>query len=157
MAEFSKKGYIKQILIFLESQQADNAYNLAREFAGKMPEEMLAHFLLAKAAFAVEKYDEAAGAARKAFNLASNSEDLATCAVLAATSYYMMKEYAKGYEFLDKIEKIKNNEEIQQLLFFFSVARTDDEAAARHMESLFALNDKTARDLLQKVRVSLKA
>ena len=148
MADLGKNAYIKQNALYLKNKDYGRAYEFSKEFTQKFPGEMIAYFLLAKAAFCLERYEEAAMVARKAFNMASEPEDVLTCAIMASTAYYEMGEYSKGLELLKQVEKIKANEELEELLFIFSLALKDEKEAMKHVQELYKLNKKAAEDFM---------
>ncbi len=139
MVELSKRGYTKQAIIHIRNKDFESAYRLTKEFVERYDKEMIAHFLLAKSAFWLDRFDEAAGEARKAFNLAKK-EDMATCAILAGTAYFELKEYRKGLELLKEVEGMGKTEGLEELLFLFSMAAEDPEGAAKHLGDLYDLN-----------------
>ena len=145
-----KEAYTKQIVLYLENNKNRAAYDLALEFLKEHPNEMLSHFLIAEFYLSFNKYNDAALEARKAFNLAKTQDDLLPCAILAAAAYYQIGEYKKGYQFLSELEKWWKKEEIEKLLFVFSVAMKDENQAAKHLESLYSVNQKAAESLLMK-------
>ena len=151
MVELGRAGYLKQAVIYLSNQDYASAYSLCREFAGKFPDDMMAHFLFSKAAFWAADYRESASAARKAFNLAKTPEDMLPCAVLASTAYHELGEYLKGYEILKAMERIKSSEEVEKLLFIFSVDLREGREALSHMDELRRLNRKAAEEFMMKV------
>lgn len=151
MATLDKpNAFAKQIVLYIKNQDYQNAYSLASEFTHRFPNEMIAHFLLAKSAYWLGKYSETAVEARKAFNLSSHPDDLLACAVLASTGYYETGEYVKGRDILVAMKKIKTSEELETMLFIFSLALRDATGAARHLEDLYKLNNKTADALMAK-------
>ncbi|MFH0884204.1 MAG: CDC27 family protein [Candidatus Micrarchaeota archaeon] len=143
-----KSGYMKQIVIYLSQNDFQKAYELSREYTTNFEKEMISHFLFAKASFALEKYQEAALSARTAFNLSANEDDMLTCAVLASTAYFKLKDYQGGLELLRQMEKIKVSEELEELLFVFSLAMKEESEAVKHLDTLYGLNRKTAENLL---------
>lgn len=149
--ELGKPGYIKQSVAYFNNHDYASAYALGREFAAKFPDEMIAHFLLAKAAFWTGNYQESALAARKAFNMAKTPGDMLPCAILASTAYHEMGEYAKGYEILKAMERVQSSEELEQMLFIFSLAVKDEKEAMKHMDELRRLNKKAADDFMERV------
>jgi hypothetical protein len=153
--ELTKKGaFIKQISIYLAGGGHRPAYELSLEFVKKFPDEMMSHFLAAKSAFWLGKYAETAGEGRLAFNLAAQARERAACAIMAASGYYEMGEYRKGYELLMEIEREGTaGEELEGLLFIFSIAIKDDREALRHVDMLRKLNKKAAENLIAMVLV----
>lgn len=149
MAIFDKKdSFVKQIAIYMGKNESQKAFDLAKEFAGLFPKEMVAHYLLAKSALALGRLEDAAAGARKAFNLAASQDDMVACAVLAGTAYYELKEYQKGFDMLKAMEEIKHTEELERLLFIFSLALNNQKEAMKHIDYLYLLNKKTAEELM---------
>ncbi len=83
--------------IYLRDDDYAKTYELAKAFVKKFPEEMVAHFLLARAAFGVLKYEEAKPEARKAFNMSKKYDDMLAMELLASTAHLELKEYTAGY------------------------------------------------------------
>jgi hypothetical protein len=145
------KAFLIQIALYLRNNDAESAYALSREFVGKFPAEMSAHYLLAFSALGSKRYEEAKTEGRKAFNMASSDEDMLTCALVASMAYYELKDYAKGYELLVVMEKRAKTAELEKLMVLFSLAANSPEEAFRHEEELFRLNSKAAIELLAKI------
>jgi tetratricopeptide (TPR) repeat protein len=150
MATLKKEAYLTQIFAYFKNEEYEKAYEFGKEFVEAYPKEMISHFLLAKVAFRLKKYEKAAEEARAAFNLAVEPDEMVLCAVLASTAYYQTGEFEKGYELLEKMKKIKNSGEIERMLFILSIAKNDSEKAMEHLEHLAAFNKKAAEDLILK-------
>jgi len=150
VADLGKNAYIKQNVLYLNNKDYGKAYEFSKEFVQKFPAEMIAHFLLAKAAFCLGRHEEAVLGARKAFNLAADADDMLSCAILASTAYYELKEYGKGLELLKQVEKTKTSEELEELLFIFSLAMEDEKEAMKHVQDLYKLNKKAAEEFIAK-------
>ncbi len=147
--EFTKPdSYVKQIGLYLEGDQIGPAYEMASEFARRFPDQMIAHFLLSKAAFGLERFDEAASEGRKAFNLSGNPSEMIACAIMASLGYYKTREYAKGYQMLKDIEGLKKDAQMQELLFVFSLALKDEAAALSSIEKLYGLNESATEEFI---------
>lgn len=145
-----KNGYVKQIIIYLSQNDAQKAYDTAKEFVGAFNGEMIAHFLFAKSAYVMKSYEEAALEARKALNLSEEATDIMSCAVLAGTAYYESGQYAKGLELLDEIAKVKTSEELETLRFVFAMGLEKSDDAAKYLDALYSLNKESAEKLLMK-------
>jgi hypothetical protein len=145
-----KEPFIKQVAIYLSNGSYQEAYDLSKEFSARFPDELVAHFLLAKSAYWVRKYDESKIEARKAFNMAVSDEDIQMCAILASSAYYRSGEYAKGYELLKGAELKKKTPEIVELLFIFSVALQDEGEAMRQIDELQKMDKKLALEFIKK-------
>lgn len=142
--ELHKKGYISQAAIYLRNKDYSKAYSFAKEFIAKFPDEIIAYYFLSAAAFWLKKYDEAAVEGRKAFNKADNYDDMLPCAIITASAYYEMDQFDKGFEILTIMEKKKKTEELEKLLFLFSVAKNDGKEAVVHLDELYKLNRQAA-------------
>jgi len=152
MVEFTKKeAFARQLAIFIRNEDRQRAYELSKEFANKFPGEMLAHFLLALAAYRIDKFDEAKSEGRKAFNLASSAEDMLVTALLASSAHYNLGEYTQGYDLLKAIEKRKSTDELQKRMFIFAMALNKSDEALYHMDQLFKLNETMAADMVLKM------
>ena len=152
MVEFTKKeAFARQLAIFIRNEDRGRAYELSREFANKFPDEMLAHFLLALAAYRLDKFDEAKAEGRKAFNLASSTDDMLVTALLASSAHYNLGEYTQGYDLLKAIEKRKSTDELQKRMFVFAMALNKSDEALQHMDQLFKLNESMAADMILKM------
>lgn len=148
MEGLGRNAYIKQGALYIKNKDYQRAYEFCREFVQNFPDDMISHFMLSKAAFWAGKYEEAAAEGRKAFNMSKAEEDLAACAIITATAHYELKQYDKGYELLKTVEKTKTSEEIEKLLFIFSVAMDNEEEALKHVEYLMRLNKQAAEELI---------
>ncbi len=148
MAGLGKNAYTKQMALYIKNRDYQRAIDFGKEFTREFPDEMIAHFLLAKAAFSLGNYEESKTEGRKAFNLAKSNDDMVTCAVLTSAAYFELHEYSKGLEFLRKMEDIKKTEDLETLLFVFSLALRDEKEALKHIEHLYELNEETAEDLI---------
>ncbi len=145
------EAYQKQLIIYLNNKCHGQAYDLARQYLVEYPDDMVAHFLMAKSALWVAKYDEAAIEARKAFNLARNEADMVMCAVHACIAYYRLGEYGKGFELLKALESVRTCEETEQLAFLFSLALGNDGEARKHFDSMMNIDSGAAMGFLQEV------
>lgn len=147
-----KEGaYQKQLILYLQHKSYDRAYDFSQEYVNAYPDDMTAHFLLAKSAMVLEKYTEAAREARLAFNYAHDPADMIMCVIHACIAYYRLKEYQKGFELLKSTESIRTCEETEQLFFLFSLATGDDKEARRHFDEMFRIDDAAAREFLSAV------
>jgi tetratricopeptide (TPR) repeat protein len=152
MVEFTKKeAFARQLAIFIRNEDRQRAYELSKEFVNTYPDEMLAHFLLALAAFRLDKFDEAKLEGRKAFNLAQSADDMLVAALLTSSAHYDLGEYTQGYELLRSIEKRKSTDELQKRMFIFAMALGKSDEALQHMDQLFKLNESMAADLVLKM------
>ncbi len=152
MATFnSQTPYIKQISLYFDNSDYKSALFLSEEFASAFPNEMISHFLYAKAAFWLDSFDTAREEALKAFNLCKGQDDLAVAGILLSCVYYSQNEYEKGLVLLNLLRtKLPQNEEIQKLKFIFALALHDEAAAMRHLEDLYDINKKSASDFIVK-------
>jgi hypothetical protein len=143
--------YIKQISLYFNGSDHKSAFTLSQEFASAFPNEMISHFLYAKAAFWLDSLDTAREEALIAFNMCKGEDDLAVAGILLSCIYYNRKEYEKGILLLNLLRtRLPQNEEIQKLKFIFALALRDEPAAMRHLESLYEINRKAASDFIVK-------
>ena len=150
--EFTKKAsFIKQINIFIKNKDDNKAYDLARNFVEKFPDDMVSHFLLAKAAFNVKKFEEAKKEGVIAFNKAHVYDDMLAAALLTSTAYLEIKEYRKGFHMLKEMEKKGTSEELQLALLTFSLALNNENEAYDHIVKLYKLNEKKANELIERM------
>jgi cytochrome c-type biogenesis protein CcmH/NrfG len=150
MSVFTKPdSFTKQIAIFLNAEEYSRAYDLSKEMVEKFPNELIAHFLLAKSSFWLENYQEAAGEGQKAFNKAETKEDMMICAVFISSAQFMLGKYDAGYKLLRLFEKDKN-EDVERMLFIFSTAMEDKAAASHHANELMKINKKAALKLIER-------
>ncbi len=151
--EFTKKSsFIKQIILYFKNKEYSNSYLVAREFAMKYPDDMIPNFLLTKAAFFLNKHDEALHTGRKTFNL-STGQDIVTTAILLGSVYYMRGDYVDGYKLLESLENnklIKINTEVEELMTLFSLVLNNPDLAVKHIKRLYDLNSKYAEDFILK-------
>jgi len=149
MAIFSKKSaFARQFIIFYKNEDFQKAYELGKEFTAKYPDEMLAHFLLAKSAYLLGRYDEAKTEARKAFNRAANDDDLIVCALLISCASFQLGEHTQAYDVLKSVEFRKPSDDVEHALFVLALAMDDVDLAMKHMDRLFAINEKLAINLI---------
>lgn len=148
--EFTKKeSFTKQIALYLNNKDYENAYAISKEFASKFSNELTAHFLLAKSAFWAKRFDEAVVAGRNAFNLASGQTDMITCAVLLSTAYYMLGDYGHCYELLNELDAT-NNADVEKLMFLLALAANNEKEAAKRVANLYSINRRVAEDFVMK-------
>jgi len=149
MVDFTKpEAYEKQIAVYLANTQYQQAYELSKQFVEKFGQDMISHFLLMKSAFWLKKFDEAIKEGRIAFNLA-HDKDMVICAIVLSSAYYLKGEYEKAYELLNDITT-KDNEDVEKLLFIYSLAINNEKAAMQHIEKLYNINRRLAEDLVLK-------
>lgn len=143
------EAYQKQLILYLNNGSGGQAYDMSQQYAQEYPNDMVSHFLLAKSALAVGKYEEAALEARKAFNLAANEADMVMCAIHASIAYYRLQQYAKGFELLKALENVRTCEETEQLFFLFSLALGNDVEARRHFDAMCSIDSAAASEFLK--------
>jgi len=151
--EFTKReSFIKQIVLYLNSENYASALELSHKFVDRFPDEMVSHFLLAKSAFWKEDYASALQEARTAFNK-SRGEDALPCAVLVACAYYKLKKYHEGRDFLQRA-KLPETEEVEQLRLIFSMLLENLPDVEKHAEKLLAMNTMSTKKFLAKIILS---
>jgi tetratricopeptide (TPR) repeat protein len=152
MPEFTSiTPYIKQISFYFQQEKYDEACRLSQECARKFPNNMVAHYLLAKSCFWRSDFKSSGAEALKAFNLSLGEDELAVTGVLLACSYYYLHEYEKGMEILRLLKtKLPANENVGKLKFIFALSLHDEAAAVRHLEEFYALNEKAASRMMFK-------
>jgi len=147
MVVFTKpESYELQIVLYLKNKEYAKAYSLSKEFVECFNSEMVAHFLLMKSAFWLKKFDEAIKEGRKAFNL-SHGDDLLTCAIIISNAYYLNGNPNEAYNLLVKIQS-EGNAEVEKLLFLYSIALNNNKEAIRHIDNLYKLNRKLAKEFI---------
>jgi len=153
MPEFSDKPpYIKQIALYFQQGDYQKAYSLSEGFVQKYPEDMLSHFLLAKAAFWINDFETAKKEGLLAFNLAEGHDELAVTGILLSCTYYRLKDYQKGMDLLRVLKsKLQTRENIMKLKFIFALALQDEPAAMRHLDVLYEINKNEASSLMLKL------
>ncbi len=149
--ELGKNAYIKQSILFLQNNDFEDSYRVGKEFLGKFPDEMFAHFVVAKSAYWLGKFDESALEARKAFNLSATGEDMARCTILAASAYYELGEIGKGLEMLNAAAKAGPREDLETLLVIFCLAGKDEKGAFAHLQALYSMNKEAAAEVAIKL------
>jgi len=150
--ELTKKdAFIRQLAIYLRDDDYAKTYELAKAFVKKFPEEMVAHFLLARAAFGVLKYVEAKTEARKAFNMSDRYDDMLATALLASTAHLELKEYTAGYGLLVVMEKLGDSAELQTAMVVFSLAQRNTRDLISHLDRLYKLNKKLGLELAMRI------
>jgi tetratricopeptide (TPR) repeat protein len=146
-----KEAFIKQIVIYMNGQDYDKAYELCQGFVKKFPGEMVSHFLQARSAFALKRFDETKIEARKAFSMSTNKEDMLASALLASTAHLELKEYANGYELLRRMEEKKDSSDLQSAMVVFSLALRDKQEVVKHLDKLYALNERLAMAMAARI------
>lgn len=145
--EFTKKeSYTKQTILYLNNKNYAAAMGLAKKFTEKFPDEMIAHFLLAKSAFWSRDYELSLRESLIAFNK-SEGDDKVPCALLAGCSYYQLERYKDGYKFITTA-KLPAGDEVEQMRLIFSLFLENPENIEKHAEKMFALNEGSAKRLL---------
>ena len=144
-------AYQTQLILYLQNQSNSQAYEFAKQYVVEYPEDMVAHFLLAKSAIASEHFEDATIEARKAFNLAKNEADMIMCVIHACVAYYKLGEYTKGLDLLKASEHIRTCEETEQLFFLFSLLVNDDREAERHFTAMIATDEGAAKEFLTNI------
>lgn len=142
--ELGKKGYISQISIYLRNKDHARAYPLSKEFAAAFPDELIARFLLAESAYWSGEYHEAAIEGHRAFNKATDQQDLISCALVAGSAHLALKEYAKGLEILRLMEMRGPDENVQKMLLAYSLAMRNPKEAAVHLNELYKIDRQAA-------------
>jgi tetratricopeptide (TPR) repeat protein len=146
-----KEAFIKQLVVYLKEDDYSKAYELAKTFTQKFPDQMIAHFLLGRAAFGILRFEEAKNEARMAFNMSRSYEDMLATALLASTAHLELREYAKGYGLLHEMEKMGSSTELQTALVVFSLAQRNASEVIMHLDKLYALNERLAMDLANRI------
>jgi tetratricopeptide (TPR) repeat protein len=151
MAWLKEGAYQKQIILYLNNMAFRQAFDFSQEYAAAFPNDMVAHFLLSKSAIKVERYSDAAASARKAFNLASEENDLMMCAIHACVAYYRLGEFQKGMELIQAVECCPPCQEMEELGFLFCLAMDKDIEATKHFKKMFALDAESANRFVMSV------
>ncbi|MBI5227773.1 hypothetical protein HY988_04260 [Candidatus Micrarchaeota archaeon] len=147
--EFTKKeSYVSQIGFYLMGKEYSNAYHLAQEFSQKYSDDLSSHFLLAKTAFHMRKYDEAITRARSAFNMASTKNDMLACAVLLSSSYFMEGHKDEAYKVLRQVDG-KNDLDAERLMFIYAVTQKNKAEAITYLDQLYKKNPHAAGEFVQ--------
>jgi hypothetical protein len=147
MVEWSPVAYNKQIELYIKNKDYEKALALGLEYVEKYPEDMIANFMMAKASFWDKKLDLGQKYGRAAFNKARKKDDLIMCGILLASIYFQARKYKEGYSLLNSL-KAKGNEDVEKLLFIFSIAMEDEEEIKKHMEELYRINSRAIEDIL---------
>jgi hypothetical protein len=153
MPEFaSKPPYLKQISLYFKNREFKQAYELSRDFASAFPGYMMAHFFFAKAAFWLNDFPTAEQESTLAFNLSKGKDEMAVAGILRACTCYRLKKYKEGIELLELLKtELPQREEITKLKFIFALALHDEQAALRHLNTLYEINQAAASNLITKV------
>ncbi len=143
---FSKNAYISQSVTFLKNNCYSEAYKIAKEFTSLYPDEVISNYLFSQSAYFLGKYEESATAARKAFNLSKNKDDMRVSGLRACLAYYQLKEYQKGISILEALENILADEDLEQFTFLFHTAMKNPDKASKHLQKMIDFNAKAARN-----------
>jgi tetratricopeptide (TPR) repeat protein len=142
--------YVKQISLYLKSDDYAQAYPLSKEFAKQFPEEMFSHLFLAKCLMGLEKIQEAEKEAFQAFNLSKGPQQIVFSGILLSCIYFHMEKYSKGKRILDSLRKdFPERMEIEKLQFIFAMSLQDAESAADHLIEIYQIDWKTAQELAE--------
>ncbi|MBI5227364.1 CDC27 family protein [Candidatus Micrarchaeota archaeon] len=142
-----KESYIKQIGLYLQNTDYQNAFATSKDYVTVFPKEPSAHYLLARSLFLLQKYAEAKNEARLAFNMADGKKDLVFCATLLSACYFALGQKQQAYDLLSPYST-ESGTEIEKLMFLFSSAMDKVEEASEHLERLFVLDAKAAQELV---------
>jgi len=137
-----KEGYGKQVAIYLRNKENEKAYELAKEFLGKFPDDLIANVLFSESAYRAGKYEEARDAGRNAFNMAKSEDDMLFCAMVTSSSYLQLRQFAAGYQMLREMERKVKTPDLEEALFVFAMALKDQDEALKHMDRLYQLDRK---------------
>jgi len=140
--------YVKQISLYLRSDDYPQAYPLAKEFAKQFPEEMFSHLFLAKCLMGMEKIKEAEGEAFQAFSLSEGPQEVVFSGILLSCIYFRLEKYPQGKRILDSLRKdFPERAEIEKLQFIFAMALKDAQSAAEHLIELYQIDWKTGQEI----------
>ena len=139
---------INQITVFIKDERFDEAHQLALDFIKKFPDNMIAHFLLAKTAYCIENFELAKTEGRIAFNMSKAPGDLASCAVITASAYYRLNEFKEAMEMLHAVEETQVTEEIEELIITIAFAMENEQEAFKHIDKLMRINNLAAKSLI---------
>lgn len=148
--ELSKSGYISQMITYFKNKDYQSAFPFSKEFEEKYPDEVIAKYFVAASAYWIREFELAAIEGRKAFNKATEIDDMLNCAVITASAYYELGRYEDALALLKSIEDKKTNESAEKLLFVLSIEKNDGNEAAYHLNELYKLNHESAIELAKK-------
>ena len=142
--------YIKQISLYLKSDDYAQACPLAKEFAKKFPDEMFSHLFLAKTLMGIGKIQEAESEASQAFQLSRGPEQVIFSGILLSCIYYQEEKYPQGKRILDSLRKdFPERMEIEKLQFIFAMSLRDAEGAADHLIEIYQIDWKTGQEIAE--------
>lgn len=148
--ELHRSGYIAQISAYIKTGQPRKAHSLSKEMEEKFPDDALAMYLAAESAYWCGDMHEAALGARKAYNRSSEHKDMIACAVLGASAYYEMRDFARALELLKAAEALGKDAQIERLMFMSAMAIGDVKEAALHLDELHRLDPIAAMELVDR-------
>ncbi len=148
--EFSKSGYISQLVTYFKNKDYESAFSFSKDFREHYPDEIIAYFFVAASAYWSKRYEIAAVEGRRAFNKASDIDDMLKCAVITASAYYELGRFDDAFKLLHEIEKSKTNENVEKLLFVLSMKKNDGSEAAEHLSELYRMNHEAAVEIAKK-------
>ncbi len=149
--EMNPRAYAVQIAIFLSKGENGKAYSLGKEFMERNGRDALADYMCAMAAFMLKRFGEAEAWGKKAFSLSSSKEDMLSAAVLAGLACYRRGDYGAGLRMLKEAEGIATNEDLEELLIAFSLARKDDSELLEHIGRLSELNHRRGKRVVERI------
>ncbi|MGV8085172.1 MAG: hypothetical protein ACP5N9_02870 [Candidatus Bilamarchaeum sp.] len=149
--ELKKPGpLVNQISVFLNDQKYTEAHELALDFVKKFPDNMVAHFLLAKTAYCIEDFELSKSEGRKAFNMSKAPGDMTSCAIITASAHYRLNELERAMEMLRSVERTQISQEIEEMMATIAFAMENEEEAFIHIDKLMKINKQVAQQLIEK-------
>ncbi len=148
--EFSRRGYTKQIMLYLQNKEYAKAYKLSSSFRKEFPDEMISNYLYSNSSFWTKRYDDAIVYGKIAFNKCKSKDEMIASAVVVASAYFNQEEYKKAMKILNPVEKLKCSEVVEKLMLAISIAMKDKKEALRHAKNLHVLNKEVAEEVLNK-------
>ncbi|MGC8923662.1 MAG: tetratricopeptide repeat protein [Candidatus Micrarchaeia archaeon] len=150
----SERAYAKQVLTYVNSRNYADALRLALEMAKNYPSSFLSAFILSKAYFWNDMYDDAESHATKAVSYAKNENDRNRARFFLSLVYIQKDDLRKAYEILDQIPKSSLDPYYWELKVILDLAL--DRGSEDDFKRLYLLNREMAEKLLIEIMVRYK-
>lgn len=147
---FSKQGYIKQIMLYLENKDYQKALSLSKDFLKFYPDDLESNYLYSTSCFWTMNFLDSIKNGRIAFNKAKSKDELIATAIVISSSYYRIGEYENAIKILKPIESLKFSIDVEKLMLTLSIALKNKKEALRHAKNLHVLNEEAANEMLKK-------
>jgi predicted Zn-dependent protease len=145
-----KQEYVSQIEYYLKNSNYEKAQALVGEMAKNYPNDAVTHYLKAKIHFLKKDYEAALEEGKMTCKFCRTRNDKIKCAILLASTLFLLSRYKKAYEILLRF-KDEKDAEIKELLIFVCLALGKEDEARNFYKELFTINQTMAEKLFMKL------